>query len=81
MFQSCGIKILLIIMIVSSLCLLWYLDTKYYHWDRILPQPDEMIFAKTELQSPENDTLKSKEFVPTNEWQIIEKGTKLNIIP
>lgn len=77
MFQISGIKFFLLVVVAASLGAFLYLDNKYYHWDRYLPDPDEMV-ADTMVDTPEdpnqNITFSSKKFVPTNEWQIIEKG-------
>lgn len=78
MFQISGFKFFLLVVLASSLGLLWYLDNKYYHMeDRILPDPQLMV-GENEPPEPstKNESFKLKqEFVPTNEWQIIGKGT------
>lgn len=73
MFQLTGIKLFLLVLIAMSLGVLWYMDTKYYHWDGILPEPEEVV-VETVPESISNDTFKQKEFVPTNEWQKIDNG-------
>lgn len=73
MFQLNGIKLFLIVLIVASLGVFWYLETKYYRWDGIEPEPEEMV-VEIVPEPIQNDTFKQKEFVPTNEWQNIDKG-------
>lgn len=78
MFQISGLRFFLLVIVASSLAVFWYLDTNYYHWDRYLPEPEEMV-VDTMTDVPEesnqkNITFNTKEFVPTNEWQTIEKG-------
>lgn len=74
MFEMSIVRIGLIILIAASLGAFWYLDTVFYHWDGILPQPEEMV-VETVPESSKNITTfnKLKEFVPTNEWQIIQE--------
>jgi len=75
MFQMSVVKLFSVILVAASLCALWYLDTVFFHWDRVLPQPEEMV-VETVPEFPKNiTTFKApKEFVPTNEWQIINEG-------
>lgn len=68
------VKVFLLLVLAASLGVFWYLDTKYYHWDNILPEPDSLIVENVPEQIV-NDTFKPKVFVPTKEWQMIEKGT------
>ncbi|XP_026812586.1 nucleotide exchange factor SIL1 [Rhopalosiphum maidis] len=72
MFEMSIVRLVLIVLVAASLGAFWYLDTVFYHWDRVLPQPEEMV-VETVPESPKNITNfnKPKEFVPTNEWQII----------
>lgn len=78
MFQISGLRFFLLVVLASSLGVFWYLDTNYYHWDRYLPEPEEMVVDTMEnvpvKTLKKNATLHNKEFVPTNEWQTIEKG-------
>uniref|UniRef100_A0A2H8TXF8 Nucleotide exchange factor SIL1 n=1 Tax=Melanaphis sacchari TaxID=742174 RepID=A0A2H8TXF8_9HEMI len=75
MFEMPLVRLFLIILLATSLGVLWYLDTAFYHWDRVLPQPEEII-VETVPESSKNVTTfnKPKDFVPTNEWQIIDEG-------
>lgn len=74
MFQMSVVKLFLVILVAASLCVFWYLDTVFIHWDRVLPQPEEMV-VETVPEFPKNMTFNEpKEFVPTNEWQIINEG-------
>lgn len=75
------VRIGLIILIAASLGAFWYLDTVFNHWDGVLPQPEEMV-VETVPESSKNITTfnKPKEFVPTNEWQIIQEGIQLNSV-
>lgn len=81
MFEMSIVKIGLIILIAASLGAFWYLDTVFYDRDRVLPQPEEMV-VETVPESSINITTfnKAKEFVPTNEWQIIHEGIQLNSV-
>lgn len=81
MFEMSIVRIGLIILIAASMGAFWYLDTVFYHWDGVLPQPEEMV-VETIPESSKNITSfnKLKEFVPTNEWQIIQEGIKLNSV-
>lgn len=74
MFQVSAVKVFLLLILAASLGVFWYLDTKYDHWDQILSEPDSLVVENV----PEpivNDSYKPKAFVPTKEWQMIEKGT------
>lgn len=73
MFQLSTTKFFLLLIVALSLAVFWYLDTKYYHWDQYLPEPDEMV-EKVSEEPKKNVTISSKKFVPTNEWQTIEEG-------
>lgn len=75
MFQMSVVKLFLVILVAASLCAFWYLDTVFFHWDRVLPQPEEMV-VETVPKFPKNFSTfnEPKEFVPTNEWQIINEG-------
>uniref|UniRef100_A0A2S2PTG5 Nucleotide exchange factor SIL1 n=1 Tax=Schizaphis graminum TaxID=13262 RepID=A0A2S2PTG5_SCHGA len=72
MFEMSIVKLVLIVLVAASLGAFWYLDTVFYHWDRVLPQPEEMV-VETVPESSKNITNFNKpiEFVPTNEWQRI----------
>lgn len=74
MFDINILRLFLMIVVAASLGAFWYLDTVFYHWNRILPQPEEMVH-ETVPESSKNVTSfnKPKEFVPTNEWQIIDE--------
>ncbi|XP_001943966.2 nucleotide exchange factor SIL1 [Acyrthosiphon pisum] len=74
MFEMSLGRLLLVILVAASLGAFLYLDTVFYHWDRVLPQPEEMV-VETVPESSKNATTfnKPKEFVPTNEWQIINE--------
>lgn len=78
MFQMSSGRLFLVILVAASLGAFLYLDTMFYHWDRVLPQPEEMV-VETVPESSKNGTTfnKPKEFVPTNEWQIIDEGIQL----
>lgn len=73
MFEMSLVRLFLVILVAASLGAFLYLDTVFYHWDRVLPQPEEMV-VETVPESSKNVTTfnKPKEFVPTNEWQIID---------
>lgn len=75
MFQMSLVKLFLVILVAASLGAFWFLDSVFYHWDRVLPQPEETV-VETVPESSKNVTTfnKPKEFVPTNEWQIIDGG-------
>jgi len=81
MFEMSIVRLVLIVLVAASLGAFWYLDTVFYHWDRVLPQPEEMV-VETVPESPKNITNfnKPKEFVPTNEWQIIGEGIQFNFV-
>jgi len=81
MFEMSLVRLFLVILVAASLGAFLYLDTVFYHWDRVLPQPEEMV-VETVPESSKNVTTfnKPKEFVPTNEWQIIHAGIQLNIV-
>ncbi|VVC32192.1 Hypothetical protein CINCED_3A008175 [Cinara cedri] len=72
MFQLSGTKLFLLILIAASLGALWYLDTNYYHWGHTLPEPEKLL-VENEPKPIKNNSFKTKEFLPTNEWQTIEK--------
>lgn len=64
-------------MIAVSLGAFWYLDTNYYHWGQTIYEHEKQL-VKNEPESGaiKNDSFKTKEFVPTNEWQTLGKGIK-----
>lgn len=75
MFQVSAVKVFLLLLLVASLGVFWYLDTKFYHWDHnILPEPDSLVVENVPTNTV-NDTVKPKVFIPTKEWQTIEEGT------
>lgn len=79
MFEMSSVRLFLVILVAASLGAFLYLDTVFYHWDRVLPQPEEMV-VETVPESSKNGTTsfnKPKEFVPTYEWQIIDEGIQL----
>jgi hypothetical protein len=74
MFQVSVVKVCVLLLLAASMGVFWYLDTKYDRWDQILSEPDSLVVENV----PEpivNDSFKPKAFIPTKEWQIIEKGT------
>jgi len=81
MFELSFVRLFLVILVAASLGAFWYLDTVFYRRDRVLPQPEEMV-VETLPESSKNGTTfdKPKEFVPTNEWQIINEGIQLNFV-
>lgn len=81
MLEMSLVRLFLIILVAASLGAFLYLDTVFYHWDRVLPQPEEMV-VETVPESSNNVTTfnKPKEFVPTNEWQIIGEGIQFNFV-
>jgi len=76
MFQNTATKMMvLMLLLVATLGTFWYLDTKFYHWEkRILPEPESVII-ENEFEPIKNDTTTSNKFVPTDEWQILGDGT------
>lgn len=81
MFEMSLVRLFLMILVAASLGAFLYLDTVFYHWDRVLPQPEEMVVETVPESSKNVSTFnKPKEFVPTNEWQIIDEGIQLNFV-
>lgn len=70
MFQMPYFKFFLIILVAVSLGLFWYLDRNYYNWSQTFPESE----VENVSDATKSKTSKLKEFVPTNEWQIIEDG-------
>lgn len=70
-------KLILVFLIVVALGTVWFMDSRFFHWsDRVLPDPQTMT-GETVEEPVTNDTFNNKKFVPTNEWQTIEKGIQL----
>lgn len=77
MFQVSVTKFFLLLLVAASMIALWLLQSNHQHWDRVLPESEELVVENVlEPESTKNDTFRIKEFVPTNEWQTIQKGTK-----
>lgn len=75
MFQLSVTKLFLLVLVAVSLLALWLLDTNRHQWDRVLPESDELVLEDVQVpESTKNDTFKTKEFVPNNEWQTIQQG-------
>lgn len=72
MFQISYTKFFLVILILASLGFFWYLDINYSKWGETYTEYEGVV--ENVPESIKNDTSIIKEFVPTNEWQIIEKG-------
>lgn len=75
MFQLSGIKVFLLLLVAVSLGAVWYLDTNYYHWGQTIYEHENQL-VKNEPVSMAIKKNSTKDFVPTNEWQPLEKGIK-----